>query len=262
MQRYAKIALLGLSLLFITQAIWAQKTEFVSYKKTLLPVLKELPPEKQKDILAFTGHKLAAAGTKIEVTDLKVMKKQFKTLSPEAKQQVWKMTQMKAGLLEMATETNPPVPPAPAQPQAVQLKPQAGSMVQKPRTTPAQPPYIEEANSLPKTTIEWEADIHDFGEIKQGEVVEHTFVFTNTGDHPVKLTRVKPSCGCTAPDWSRAPIGPGEQGQIKVKFNSTGKMGPQVKTITVTYNGEPINKVLRFKGNIVLRQRPNDLDKL
>lgn len=83
--------------------------------------------------------------------------------------------------------------------------------------------------TLEKTT-------HDFGDIYQGDVVEHTFKFTNTGNQPLMITNIQPTCGCTTPQWPRDPIMPGGKGEIKVGFNSAGKMNKQTKTLPIISN--------------------------
>jgi hypothetical protein len=84
----------------------------------------------------------------------------------------------------------------------------------------------------------------DFGNISQGDKVEHTFVFTNSGDTPLVISNVAVTCGCTAPNWPKEPIAPGKTGEMKVVFNSAGKMGPQNSVVRVYSNAsEPIEKV-------------------
>ncbi|RPA67965.1 DUF1573 domain-containing protein [Cyclobacteriaceae bacterium YHN15] len=84
----------------------------------------------------------------------------------------------------------------------------------------------------------------DFGDITQGDKVEHTFVFTNTGDTPLVISNVAVTCGCTAPNWPKEPIAPGSTGELKVVFNSTGKMGKQNSVVRIYSNAsEPIEKV-------------------
>ena len=73
--------------------------------------------------------------------------------------------------------------------------------------------------------ITFEKTVHDFGVFDEGKIVEYTFKFKNTGDKPVWLTRVKPSCGCTTPQWTRDTIPPGGSGSILVKYNSQGRPG-------------------------------------
>ncbi|PSL07831.1 DUF1573 domain-containing protein [Cecembia rubra] len=84
----------------------------------------------------------------------------------------------------------------------------------------------------------------DFGNITQGDRVEHTFVFTNTGDAPLVISNVAVTCGCTAPNWPKQPIAPGATGELKVVFNSAGKMGQQNSVVRIYSNAsEPIEKV-------------------
>lgn len=87
---------------------------------------------------------------------------------------------------------------------------------------------------------------HDFGDIHQGDVVEHIFQFENTGDKPLVLNNVLTTCGCTAPEWPKEPIASGEKGEIKVVFNSSGKMGRQNKIITVRSNSEGSDRRLKI----------------
>ena len=91
---------------------------------------------------------------------------------------------------------------------------------------------------------------HDFGTIAEGQVVEYTYALKNTGEAPLVIQEAKPSCGCTAPDWTKTPIPPGGTGFVKAKFDSGGKPGIQNKTITVMANTYPKQTVLRFKAMV------------
>ncbi len=85
--------------------------------------------------------------------------------------------------------------------------------------------------------ITFDKKTHDFGDIMQGDKVENTFYFTNTGNEPLIITNVQVSCGCTVPKgWPRDPIPPGGQGELTVSFNSTGKHGRQNKPVTIISN--------------------------
>ena len=97
----------------------------------------------------------------------------------------------------------------------------------------------------------------DFGEITQGEKVEHVFEFENVGNEPLILSDVRTTCGCTAPEWPREPIAPGKTARLKVVFNSAGKMGMQNKVITVMSNA--VNNPERVK--IVTNVMPPDPNK-
>ena len=93
---------------------------------------------------------------------------------------------------------------------------------------------FEEPKNGPK--IVFSEDRHEFGDIIQGDVIEHVFEFTNSGNAPLVLQDVKTTCGCTVPEWPRTPLAPGATAELKVKFNSAGKIGIQNKVITVISN--------------------------
>lgn len=107
----------------------------------------------------------------------------------------------------------------------------------------------EEANGS-YGVFEFETESHDFGPIKQGDVVEHTFKFKNIGEAPLVITDIKASCGCTTPSWPKEPVAPNEEGEILVKFNSKGKIGLQQKNVTITANVEGGKKIVTIKTNV------------
>lgn len=110
----------------------------------------------------------------------------------------------------------------------------------------------EPVSNLPLTTVEFMEDNHNFGEIPEGDKVSHTFKFKNTGANPLKVENVKPSCGCTTPDWSREDVAPGAEGFVTVEFDSKSKQGVQKKSVTVTFaNTDPKNKMLQFQGEVI-----------
>ena len=92
---------------------------------------------------------------------------------------------------------------------------------------------------------------HPFGDISQGDKVETVFSFKNTGALPLVLTNVSVTCGCTAPSWPREAIAPGEEGEIVVQFNSTGKMGLQNKVITVYSNAANNPERIKITANVL-----------
>ncbi len=96
--------------------------------------------------------------------------------------------------------------------------------------------YAQEAK-LNGPVITFEKKVHDFGDISQGDKVEETFRFTNTGNEPLIITNVQVTCGCTVPKgWPRDPIAPGQKGELTIAFNSAGKMGRQNKVVTIVSN--------------------------
>jgi len=79
-------------------------------------------------------------------------------------------------------------------------------------------------------------DEHHFGDVYEGEKVEHTFSFKNTGTGQLIFQNVISTCGCTAPEWPKDPIEAGGEGKIRIVFNSKGKIGRQNKVITMRSN--------------------------
>lgn len=100
--------------------------------------------------------------------------------------------------------------------------------------------------------IVWKAETMDVGEIPQGIPKEIIFEFKNTGTSAVIITNVKPSCGCTAADYTKEPIAPGKIGYVKAVYNAAAA-GAFMKNITVTTNAEETPKSLIFKGVVILK---------
>lgn len=99
-------------------------------------------------------------------------------------------------------------------------------------------------NTANDPVVTFEEDSKDFGDITQGDKVEHVFKFENTGKSPLVISNVAATCGCTVPSWPKEPIAPGKTGEIKVSFNSAGKMGKQNSVVRIYSNAsEPIEKV-------------------
>ena len=106
--------------------------------------------------------------------------------------------------------------------------------------------------------ITWEKSTHDFGDVFQGDKVEHTFRFTNTGNKDLVITNVEVTCGCTTPKgWPRDPIAPGGSGEVTVAFNSANKIGKQNKVITITSNSVGTLNQVMFTATVLEKKEPN-----
>lgn len=100
--------------------------------------------------------------------------------------------------------------------------------------------------------IQFKEETFDFGDVVEKDgAVTHIFEFTNIDTRPVKILLVKPSCGCTTPDWTKDVIKPGATGLIHAKFDPKGRPGFFSKTLTVTTDAEPNPFVLHIKGTVV-----------
>lgn len=94
-------------------------------------------------------------------------------------------------------------------------------------------------------------DFYDFGTIKSGEVVSYKFYFSNTGNSPLIVKDVIPSCGCTSTKLSKTVFEPNETGEIEVTFNSIGWFGSQYKSVTLRTNSAIREKSVTIKANVV-----------
>ena len=98
--------------------------------------------------------------------------------------------------------------------------------------------------------ITFEEVKYDFGSVVAGGTVDHTFKFKNTGTAPLIISNIGVSCGCTTPEWTKAPVLPGKTGSIAAHFNSTGKMGMQNKVLTIESNAPAGNTTVSLVGEV------------
>ncbi len=91
---------------------------------------------------------------------------------------------------------------------------------------------------------------YNFGTVKQGDIVTHTFNFVNTGKTPLIITDASSTCGCTVPSWPKDPIPPGDKGKIEVKFDTKNKSNRQHKQVTILANTYPSGTKLHVRGMV------------
>lgn len=127
---------------------------------------------------------------------------------------------------------------------------ESGHSGSTPMATPVVTPEAEPIPDGPLPSIIFAESDYDFGTVSEGDIVEHTFSFTNTGEAPLIISNATASCGCTVPDWPRDPIAVGETGVISVKFDSKGKPGNQNKTVSITANTNPRVTRLQIRGMV------------
>jgi len=107
-----------------------------------------------------------------------------------------------------------------------------------------------ETDSINVAKMTFEKDTFFFGEVDEGAVINHKFKFTNTGNVPLLIHDARSTCGCTIPQWPKAPIQPGEGGVLKVKFDTDNKDGYQDKPVTVLANTYPNSTVVHVVGKV------------
>lgn len=103
-----------------------------------------------------------------------------------------------------------------------------------------------------KSLLSFKERDHDFGTFMESQgLVNHDFVFTNTGKVPLIINDVKASCGCTTPHWTREPVLPGKKGTIQVSFDPKARPGSFNKTIQVTSNADAQPVTLSIHGVVI-----------
>jgi hypothetical protein len=110
----------------------------------------------------------------------------------------------------------------------------------------------EPLDSTRFTTIQWIDSVKNYGKITEGQKLDVSFRFKNTGDKPLVILSVRPSCGCTAAEPPKEPIAPGAEGTITASFNSQGREGLNKKDIYVEANTKGTqNHTVHFDVEVV-----------
>jgi Protein of unknown function (DUF1573) len=100
--------------------------------------------------------------------------------------------------------------------------------------------------------VKFDKTVHDFGKVQEKlEKITTEFSFTNTGNAPLIINRVQTTCGCTNPDYTKAPVLPGKKGVIKITYSTTGRVYTFSKKITVFTNVPDSVYTLTIKGEVI-----------
>ncbi len=120
--------------------------------------------------------------------------------------------------------------------------------------------WVHPKTILAQSEIVFEKTSHNFGSIKEENgPVTYVFKFKNNGLSPVKLLDVKPSCGCTTPEWSKDEVLPSAEGYISATFDPRNRPGNFDKFISVRTNGLPAILNLQISGEVIPRPKgPED----
>lgn len=117
------------------------------------------------------------------------------------------------------------------------------------------PPANVGTDSLNFTTVQWLDSAVNFGTVTKGEKVHVKYRCKNVGSKPMFIYYVRPGCGCTVADYTKAAIPPGGIGEVTAEFDSNhGVPGEVRKTITVQTNTFNASPHLSFYGTV----KPNE----
>lgn len=97
----------------------------------------------------------------------------------------------------------------------------------------------ERAEKHGLTSVQFYETEYDFGTITEGEQVTHRFVFKNTGNSGLYISKVMADCGCTIVDYEKKEVKPGDEGYVELVFNSDAYHGLQIKKVNVYANTRP-----------------------
>ncbi len=102
--------------------------------------------------------------------------------------------------------------------------------------------------------IFFEETTHDYGDIQIDSDGSYTFKFKNIGKKPLIVNKVRSTCGCTIPSWSKEPIESGQGDEVEVIYN-TALAGSFMKTIIVYSSAVNSPVRLIIKGKVVEGQK-------
>lgn len=108
-----------------------------------------------------------------------------------------------------------------------------------------------EVDPASKARIEFLEGSWDFGSVPKGYTVYHNFALRNVGTDTLIITRVKPTCGCTAAPLSADHIAPGDTAEIAVSFKTAKLEGRVKKYVNVDCN-DPINPYYKITFDAVV----------
>ena len=99
----------------------------------------------------------------------------------------------------------------------------------------------------------------DFGRIVDTNRIGHTFHIRNEGEAPLVITKVRTGCGCVEATMRTEPILPHGMAVLDVVFVTTGRVGPQRKSIYIHSNDPetPIQSLV-MHGEVVARRTTDD----
>jgi hypothetical protein len=98
--------------------------------------------------------------------------------------------------------------------------------------------------------IKFDSTTINYGIIKEDSDGVRYFTFTNIGNEPLVIKRVRSSCSCALGTWTRELIHPGKKGSIKMSYD-TRRIGKLKKSLTVYSNCTNENPmILRIKGEV------------
>jgi hypothetical protein len=115
-------------------------------------------------------------------------------------------------------------------------------------------PVTEVTKPKPITTIQWLDSAKNLGKVKEGEKIEISYRFKNTGTELLIINNIVVSCGCTVAEKPLEPIAPGAEGAIKATFDTKGRIGTNHKTMAVYTNTKEAVSTVAFEVEVLAQK--------
>ena len=100
---------------------------------------------------------------------------------------------------------------------------------------------------LSQPEINFKKKVHKFPKTIEGIVLEHDFLFTNSGNEPLIIQNIKVSCSCTKFTYPEKSIEPGKSDYIHVSFDTHKKYDWQDRKLIIFSNAKNNPETIRFK---------------
>lgn len=127
---------------------------------------------------------------------------------------------------------------------------------------PAQAPSADVSPGTLHPKVVVSEETYDFGSMDSETTREHEFVFTNTGDAPLKLTKGDSTCKCTVSNVDGTEIPPGGSAKVRIQWTAKNMSGPFRQNATIHTNDPAKPRVtLSLVGRITSKARaePSEL---
>lgn len=102
----------------------------------------------------------------------------------------------------------------------------------------------------PQMKVEMKPEVADLGYLTPEESKRMTIEIMNTGDSPIRFTRVSTNCSCATGKISDEPVAPGESAELTVQMKAGPNPGPLNREVYVWAAGQPRPLEVSVKADV------------
>jgi hypothetical protein len=107
------------------------------------------------------------------------------------------------------------------------------------------------ALSYGQSAIKVPEESFDFGYAPQGANICHRYWLFSTGTDTLRISNVKPGCGCTKAPLEKSVIAPGDSTMVELIFNTRKYSGKMNKSATITSNTSQATNQISFWTSVM-----------